>query len=153
MRGSIKTGTAAGALVLALGGTALAADFLPDRATYGGKTNHGGKLGYKVKRHNIILVTGSLPTPKGQTCQYAKGRRIPVHVEERDPVSNGPFKIRATQRVNPHTSDWRRLELRIHGQFTSDAQSASGGLRAKLFDRYGKCATRGDLTWHVVRTS
>lgn len=153
MRGTINTVAAAGALTLALAGTAVAGDFLPYKATYDGKTNHGGALGYKVKRRDIILITGSLPLPKGQTCQYADERRIPLHVEERDPVGNGPFKIRATQRVNPHTSDWRRLELRIAGQFTSDAEKASGDLRAKLFDRHGKCATRSDLTWHVHRTS
>ncbi|MEA2369048.1 MAG: hypothetical protein QOG41_1647 [Thermoleophilaceae bacterium] len=141
---------AAGAVVLATAGTALASDFLPKHANYRGKTNHGGELYFKVRGHKVTLIGRQLPLPAGQTCQYASTRRIPLRLYQSDPIGNGPFKIRATQRVNPGTKDWRRLELRMSGQFDPQAEHATGALRAKLFDRHGKCATR-DLEWHIHR--
>jgi hypothetical protein len=151
MRGLLRTSLAAGGIALAIPGTALAADFLPDRAAYDGQTNHGGNLTFKVRDHKIVLMKGSLPLPPKQTCQYAASRRIPLRLHQSDPVGNGPFKIRATQRVNPGTSKWRRLELRLSGQFDSDAQQGHGTLRVKVFDGEGKCSTRDDLAWHIQR--
>ena len=149
MRGFLRASVGAGAIALAIPGTAMADEFLPERAAYDGKTNHGGSLTFKVRDHKLVLMKGSLPLPPEQTCQYADERRIPLRLHQHDPIGNGPFKIRATQRVNPGTSRWRRLELRLNGQFDSDAQKGHGALRVKVFDGKGKCSTRDDLTWHL----
>ena len=152
MHRTLTAGAATGALTLslALAGPA-AAQFLPDQATYVGKTNHGGDIDFRVHDHRIVRVKGHLPLPKNQSCEYSSSRprRVPLNIPENDEVSSGPFKIRATQRVNPHTSRWRRLRLLIKGQFSSDASRATGRLHAKVYDAQGTCETRDDLTWHV----
>jgi hypothetical protein len=152
MRRSIKTGAAAGALTFAFASPAFA-EFLPDQATYDGKTNHGGSLTYKVRNHRITHVQGMLPLPKEGSCSFADARRVPINFRENDPVDSGPFKIYATLRRNQHTPDWRRIKLRISGQFDSAAERAAGKIHAKVYDRDGTCETRDDLTWHVSRSS
>lgn len=146
----LRTGAGVGVLTLVFASSA-AAYFLPKHANYDGQTNHGGSLHFKVRKHNIILITGALPIPKGQTCEYASEHRIPLRLEEYDPAGNGPFSIDASQYVNPHTKRWRHLKLHIAGQFDPQAQNASGMIRANLHDHEGKCQTRKGLTWQLHR--
>jgi hypothetical protein len=145
------TGATALATTLVIASPAFAADFLPEEANYDGKPNHGGDIHFRVRDHRVKRITGNLPLPKGQTCQYRKIHRIPISIKENDPVQDGPFKIVAVQRVNSHTPDWRRLNLTMTGQFDSSAETATGGINAKVHDAQGKCATRDDLTWHMSR--
>jgi hypothetical protein len=151
MRRPIKAGVTAIATTLVMTSPAFADDFLPDSADYDGQPNHGGEIHFRVRDHRVKHITGSLPLPKGQTCQYASTHRIPVNFKENDPIQDGPFKIVAIKRVNPHTPDWRRLKLRMTGQFDSSAETATGAINAKVYDAKGKCATRDDLTWHMHR--
>jgi hypothetical protein len=146
-----KAGTAAGVITLALASPAFA-QFLPDEATYDGKTNHGGDLFFRVHNSRIIRIKGHIPLPKGGSCSYADERRVPINFKENDPVESGPFKIDATSRRNPHTPEWQRLKLHMSGQFDSDAEHAHGAIRVKVYDRDGKCLTRPDLEWHVHRS-
>ena len=149
----LRTGAGVGVLTFAFAAPA-AAYFLPKHANYDGGTNHGGSLHFKVRKHNIILITGALPIPKGQTCEYAAKHRIPLRLEEYDPAGNAHFSIDASQYVNPHTKRWRHLKMHLEGQFDSAAQNASGTVRATLHDRHaGKCQTRNDLAWQLHRRS
>ena len=151
MRRPFIAGATALATTLTLTAPAFADDFLPESATYDGKPNHGGEIHFRVRDHRVKRIKGELPLPKGQTCQYRHTHRIPLNIKENDPIQNGPFKIVAVQRVNPHTPDWRRLKLTMTGQFDSTAEHASGAIKAKVYDAQGKCATRDDLTWRMHR--
>jgi len=127
------------------------AQFLPENANYRGKTNHGGKLEFRVRNHRLVFIHGEVPLPKGQTCKYADRRRLPVRIPEDFPIDSRPFKIRVTQRINAGTTRWRRFEWKWTGQFSSDAQRASGTVFVKEFDAEGKCQVRDDLTWRIAR--
>jgi hypothetical protein len=146
----LSTGLAAAAAALALAAPA-SAQFLPENANYTGKTNHGGKLEFQVRNHRLVFLKGEVPLPKGQTCKYADRRRLPVRIPEDYPITSSPFTIRVTQRINPGTTRWRRFEWKWHGQFSSDAQTATGTIRAKEFDSEGKCKVRDDLSFHISR--
>ena len=127
------------------------AQFLPANANYRGKTNHGGKLEFQVRNHRLVFIKGEVPLPKGQSCKYGERRRLPVRIPEDFPIDSRPFKIRVTQRINPGTTRWRRFEWKWRGQFSSDAQRASGSVFVKEFDSEGKCQVRDDLTWRIAR--
>lgn len=127
-------------------------EILPEEKTYyDGKPNHGGEIHFVVRDRRVKRIKGALPLPKEQSCQYADTHRIPINIKENDPIEDGPFKILAIQRVNPHTPDWRRLRLRMTGQFDASASHADGSIKAKVYDAQGKCATRDDLTWYMNR--
>jgi hypothetical protein len=131
---------------------AFGAQILPvEKTYYDGKTNHGGEIHFVVRDRRVKRIKGSLPLPKDQTCQYAATHRIPVNIKENDPIEDGPFKISAVQRVNPHTPEWRRLRLVMTGQFDGSASHADGHLSAKVYDAQGKCTTREGLTWYMNR--
>ena len=151
MRRPFIAGATALATTIAMTSPASAAQILPERATYDGKPNHGGEIHFKVRDHRVKRITGKLPLPKGQTCQFGDDRRIPLSIVQDDPIEDGPFKIEATQRVNPGTPVWRRLKLRMTGQFDSSAERATGKLNAKVYDYQGKCETRDGLTWYLQR--
>ena len=151
MQGLARTSVAAGALILIFAAPAFGQDFLPEEAWYDGKTNHGGQIDFKVKNNRVKRIKGELPLPKGEKCKYGDERRIPINIPQNDPIQNGPFSIDATQRVNPGTSRWRRLRLIMRGQFSSDAERASGTIFARVRDSAGKCEVRDDLTWHMSR--
>jgi hypothetical protein len=151
MRRPLIAGATALATTLALSSPASADHFLPESATYDGKPNHGGEIHFKVRNRRVVKITGKLPLPKGQECQYGDDRRIPLRIEQDDPIEDGPFKIVAEQRVNPGTPVWRKLKLRMTGQFSSDAERATGKLNAKVWDYQGKCETRDGLKWYLQR--
>jgi hypothetical protein len=152
MRRPFIAGAGALATTLVLTTPAFGADILPEQKTfYDGKTNHGGEINFVVRDRRVKRITGSLPLPKEQTCQYRKTHRIPVNIKENDPIQDGPFKISAVQRVNPHTPDWRRLRLVMTGQFDGTASHAEGRISAKVYDAQGKCVTRDGLSWHMDR--
>jgi hypothetical protein len=151
MRRPFIAGATALATTLAMTSPASADHFLPESATYDGKTNHGGDIHFKVRDRRVKKITGRLPLPKGQTCQYGDDRRIPLRIDQDDPIEDGPFKIVAVQRVNPGTPVWRKLKLTMTGQFDSSAERANGKVRAKVYDAQGKCETRDGLTWRLDR--
>lgn len=151
MRRSLIAGATALATTLVMTTPASADHFLPEKATYDGKPNHGGEIHFRVRNRRVVKITGKLPLPEGQECQYADDRRIPVRIDQDDPIEDGPFKIIAIQRVNPGTPAWRKLKLRMTGQFDSSAERATGKLRAKVYDAEGKCETRDDLSWYLQR--
>jgi hypothetical protein len=153
MQGALQKGVAgAGALALVVAGTAFGKPFLPKRASYAGKTARDGKLAFKVRKHHIVLTTGTLPLRAGGTCQWAKDREAPLRLHNYNPVGNGPFKIKARQRaVNAHTGAWRKLRIRIEGRFDEDAERAKGTLHVTFRDADGRCETRDHLPWRLHR--
>jgi hypothetical protein len=152
MRRPFIAGSTALATTLVLASPALARQVLPEGETwYDGKPNHGGEIDFKVRDRRVKRIKGELPLPKEQTCQYRKTHRIPINIKENDPIEDGPFKIVAIQRVNPHTPDWRKLKFTMTGQFDPAGERASGAVKAKVYDAQGKCATRDDLTWRMHR--
>jgi hypothetical protein len=153
MQGALQKGVAgAAALALVVAGTALGKPFLPKRAAYAGTTARGGTLAFTVRHHHIVLITGKLPVRSGGTCQYAKEREAPLRLHNYNPVGNGPFTIKATQRaVNHHTGDWRKLHIRIQGRFDAQAEKANGTLHVRFHDQDGRCETRDQVRWRVHR--
>ena len=153
MQGALhKSVAGAGALALVVAGTALGKPFLPKRAFYTGTAGKHGKLHFKVRRHHIVLTTGQLPLEPGGTCRWADTHLGPLRLNNYNPVGNGPFKIKATQKaVNNHTGAWRHLRIRIEGRFTPDRERAQGTLRVRFRDNDGVCVTRDGLRWRVHR--
>jgi hypothetical protein len=153
MQGSLKKGAAASAaLALAVAGTAIGKPFLPKKAFYGGRTERDGKLTFKVRKHHIVYTTGKLPLRAGGTCEWAKEREAPLRLHNYNPVGNGPFKIKATQRAyNNPTKRWRKLRILIEGRFTEDRERAKGTLHVRFRDSDGVCETRDHLEWRVHR--
>lgn len=148
----VEAGVAVGiALLLAVAATALATKpFLPKRAHYKGRTEHGGTLAFKVRHHRVVYISGSLPLRRGGTCQFASKHRMPLRLYNSQPVGNGPFTITATQHATNKDNNWRVLRFHASGQFDPSATRATGTLRARLHDREGHCRTR-KLDWHIRR--